>query len=118
MKNKYYIDGNLVRTSARVYTHAVLRNGEVIACSGNLQLAQKEMWYWLKRCDTAIDRSRKAVSAIDAGKSYFTIEGRRGRYRVEADPAKRAQYLDDIERLEKEKTVYSIRELEIESNPT
>ena len=112
MKKKYYIDGKLVRTSERVYTHAVLRNGKVIACSGSLQLAQKEMGYWIGRCNSAIAGSQKAIAAIDAGRSSILVTSGRYKYRCEVSPAKRAQYLADIEEYTRRKSEYSIRPLE------
>ena len=41
MKNKYYLNGKLVRTSARDYTHAITYKGRVVACCGNEEIARK-----------------------------------------------------------------------------
>lgn len=41
MKNKYYLNGKLVRTSARDYMYAITYRGIVVACCGNEEIAQK-----------------------------------------------------------------------------
>ena len=41
MKNKYYLNGKLVRTSERDYMYAITYKGKVIACCANRELAQK-----------------------------------------------------------------------------
>lgn len=112
MRKKYYIDGNLVRTSERVYTHAVLRGENVISCSGSLQLAHKEMGYWVGRCNSAIEVRQRAIAAIDAGRSSIMVSKGRYKCRWDLNPAKRPVYLAEIEGYEREKASYSIRTLE------
>ena len=41
MKNKYYLNGKLVRTSKRDYMYAITYKGKVIACCANGEVAQK-----------------------------------------------------------------------------
>lgn len=48
MKNKYYLNGKLVRTSSRDYMYAITYKGKVIACCGNGEIAQKRFMAELK----------------------------------------------------------------------
>lgn len=41
MKNKYYLNEKLVRTSEKNYTHAITYKGRLIACCGSYDLALK-----------------------------------------------------------------------------
>lgn len=41
MKIKYYLNGKLVRTSERNYTHAITYKGMLIACCSSEELAKK-----------------------------------------------------------------------------
>lgn len=41
MKNKYYLNEKLVRTSERTYTHAITYKGKLKACCGSYDLALK-----------------------------------------------------------------------------
>ena len=41
MKIKYHLNGNLVRTSERNYTHAITYKGQLIARCGSFEIAKK-----------------------------------------------------------------------------
>lgn len=41
MKYKYYLNGKLVRTSKKNYTHAITYKSELIACCGSFEIAKK-----------------------------------------------------------------------------
>ena len=41
MKNKYYLNEKIVKTSERNYTYAITYKGRLIACCGSCDLAMK-----------------------------------------------------------------------------
>lgn len=108
---KYYIDDKLVRTSDRVYTHAVLKGDRVVSCAGSFELAQKALTRegFFER--EALNENKAAIRAIDAGKTEFQVTTRRGWYKVRVTGT-REQYESRVAYFEEVLKSYHIRELE------
>lgn len=81
MANKFYYNGNLVRTSQNhVYTHATvnINNGELYGCSSTLQGAQKIINERLHWAEEEIENAKVAIKALKSGKNgCYMKEGRR-----------------------------------------
>ncbi len=76
---KFYYEGKLVRTSKNHhYTHAVISGtGNVFTCSSSEELARKALNAHLSGYRTGIENNRRAIKAIEQGKtSYLVKEGR------------------------------------------
>ncbi len=88
MKHRYYYNGNLVRTSEREYTHAVINNqtGRLVACSGSERLAQNVKSSAESECRRGIRNAEAAYKALVAGKSYYREEYGRRTYPVKFHP--------------------------------
>ena len=108
---KYYINDRLVRTSDRIYTHAVMFDDEVRSCCGNLQLATKELNRRLSALDVSSSDCRKAIKAIDEGKTYYMATFDRRPYK-EKIRYTREEYMQFIANSEDLKTRWHICELE------
>lgn len=111
---KYYIDGKLVRTSDRTYTHAVLFDDDVRSCCGSFLLAQKELNRRLSELCTANNDYLAAIEAIDNGKTFYMarlFSDSRRPYK-QAIKRSREEYLEFIAQNEDKKTRWHIRELE------
>jgi hypothetical protein len=97
---RYYYNGELMRTSAHTYTHAVLdEKGKCIACRNGLDNAIKAKEaekQWDKRI---IRDSQTAIKALQAGRTYYIykIGGAACKYRFE-DGDTVTKYQEQIER--------------------
>lgn len=78
----YYIDGKKVRTSERVYTHAVMIDGELVGCCGSEELARKSLGTQVNQWLSNAKFNRDCAAALDAGKTHIRIteRTRRGPY--------------------------------------
>lgn len=77
-KFKYFVGDQLVRTSARVYTHAVMRRDRVISCCGSLVLAEKEATRRKNAARESIYFCQKCLEASIAGEARVTYTARSG----------------------------------------
>lgn len=67
MKNKYYVNGKLVRTSENEYTHAIMVRTKCIACCGSLALANKRFNSEYNEIKRDIEWHKKALKEIENG---------------------------------------------------
>ena len=70
-KIKYYFGDRLVRTSDRVYTHAVVRGEQVVSCCGRMDLAEKEVTRRRNALQSNIAFYQKCLETLNAGKKSF-----------------------------------------------
>lgn len=76
---KYYIGDKLVRTSNRIYTHAILRDAKVIACSGSYELAVKELKRLRNRDLDELKFIKDCIEALNVGQYKVQYVERIGR---------------------------------------
>lgn len=84
MKNKYYYQGVLVRTSDHEYTHAVISTngeftkGKLVGCRTSEQAARQIISSEISGYMNSIRNCEEAIKALKAGKTgYWAKEGRR-----------------------------------------
>lgn len=75
---KYYVGDKLVRTSDRIYTHAVMRGNELVTCCGRLDLAEKEATRRKNAARESIYFCQKCAEARRAGETRVTFTQRSG----------------------------------------
>lgn len=75
MKNKYYVNGVLVRTSDNDYNYAVMCGSALIACSGSLANAEKRLRIEQYYLNKNIEYHKKIVAGlVDTPKWYESRE--------------------------------------------
>ncbi len=109
---KYYVNDRLVRTSKNhIYTHAVMRGDDLIACCGSLDLAGKRMSSEIGRYNSSINDCKNAIIAIDNGVGYYWSKVCGRSYKVEIRHS-RKEYEDSIAKMEGNKKLFHIVELD------
>lgn len=110
---KYFINGEKVRESKRIYTHAVVNvNGTLIGCCGSYELACNLMNREKAIKQGNIESYRSAIRALENGESHYWVKDGRGRqYRCSAGCTKE-EYEAGILEFEKYRDGYRIVELE------
>ena len=69
---KFYIDGNLVRTSkTHDYTHALMFGNSVLSCHGSYEAAVKAMNRDIAQTNQRIANTAAAIKAIDEGRDTY-----------------------------------------------
>ena len=80
MANKFYYNGELVRTSKNhIYTHAAINinTGTCLGCSSTIQGAQKVINDRKSAAQEEIGNAKAAISALKSGKNgYYAKAGR------------------------------------------
>ena len=78
---KYYYNGELIRTSDHIYTHAVIdtKTGKAVACRNGLDKAEAAKLDETRLARSDIRDLNEKIKAIKAGKNKFWVKvGRTG----------------------------------------
>lgn len=109
MKNKYYYQGVLVRTSDREYTHAVISTKKpfskamLMSCHSSAELAEKMIRAAISEQESNIRFSQACIKCLESGKTWFMWKsgGRSYPHRMSSD--------DSIEKCKKWIASYQAR---------
>lgn len=84
--NKFYYNGELVRTSKTHEYHFGIFNGKTIrSCHGTKENAEKELHRLQNDPLNWIENNKKAIKALESGKSYYYYKDGRHEFRHKFD---------------------------------
>lgn len=67
MKNKYYYNGELVRTSANDYAYGILRGKKIVACCSRKDLAEKRLAQEITHMEHVVKSNKRWLQEVING---------------------------------------------------